>query len=706
MEDYDEEMEAMNEEERLLKLSERAQMFGIGLEKKAEDNAALRETVEDRMVAAVTQYNGKYDKATLTKLASTSGSKAFVNVTRQKTNAAISSFSDLLFPTDDRNFSIQPTPVPESADDNEEIGRDADQNPVTRGEIRRKTADKKAELMQDEIDDQLNEAKYNAEGRECIRQGCLVGTGILKGPVIIGQAKKTWSEVRDSESGKTAWIVNIEEEKRPTVKAVDPFYFYPDMTATSVDQAEFFFELHYYSEKQLFKLMKNPGFFEDKIKEVLKAGVPQDAPPLHLTEIRELAGLESVNADNKYRIWEYTGPVDKEDLIACGCDELEDEDNFDMYDGNVWVVAGTVIKANITPMDTDDQPYSVWNLEENEAGIFGYGVPDLIKSPQKIVNATWRMMLDNGALSVGPQIVVNDSIVEPVSVDGKIDWSITSRKVWRLKDKARSVRDAFAAFDIRINLNEMKDLFAMSKALCDEESGLPLIAQGEKGNAGQQTGREVEILMNSASVVKKRGVKLYDDNVTSPLITRFYDWNMQFNPKNEIKGDYKVDARGSSSLLVKETQARNMLNLMNFSLSPALAPLTKVRESYEKLVTSMQLNPDEIIKSEEDITKENESKKGAVPPDVQLKMMELKQEDEHFDITARLKLVEFKEKLNLEYVKLGQDAQNKDMTAAGKASMEERKHNLDIVKEMGAEAERMLKRREMNYKETTGKPGM
>ncbi len=707
-EEIDSEQEEMDEAEIKLKMQETAQIFAVGLEKKAENNAWLRETIEDRMVDAVTQFNGKYDQATLTKLGSQKGSKAFVNITRQKTNAAISSFSDMLFPTDDRNFSVQPTPVPETAEDDQIVGRDENQNPVTRRELAVRSAEKKAELMQDEIDDQLNEAKYNSQGRECIRQGCLVGTGILKGPVIVGRAKKSWKKITDQETGKTAHQINMVEDKTATVKSVNPFYWYPDMTASTVENSEFFFELHYYTKKQLRKLMKNPGFFKEVIADVLREGIPQDTPPLHLTEIRELAGLESVNADSKYRIWEYTGPIDRDDLIACGCEEDELEDELDSYEGNIWVVAGKVIKANINPMDTEEQPYSVWNLEEDEAGIFGYGVPDLLRSPQKIVNATWRMMLDNAALSVGPQIVVNDKIIEPVAVDGEISWTIESRKVWRLKDATQKVRDAFGAFHININLTQLKELFVMARQLADEESGLPALAQGEKGNAGQQTGREVELLMNSASVVKRRGVKMYDDNVTSPLITRFYDWNMQFNPKEEIKGDYMVDARGSSSLLVKETQARNMLQLMQFAFSPALAPFTKLKETYEKLVTSLQLNTDEIIKSDDEIKKEQElaAQNKQTDPDTQYKMAKLAQDGEHFDITTRLDMATFKQTIQKDYYKIEADMAADGLNDSEKLVLENKKLNLDIVKEMGAEAERMLGRREMSYKETTGKPGM
>lgn len=37
-----------------------------------------------------------------------------------------------------------------------------------------------------------------------------------------------------------------------------------------------------------------------------------------------------------------------------------------------------------------------------------------------------------------------------------------------------------------------------------------------------------------------------------PLVERNYQWNMQFNPDETIKGDVKVEAKGASSLVAKE----------------------------------------------------------------------------------------------------------------------------------------------------------
>ena len=86
--------------------------------------------------------------------------------------------------------------------------------------------------------------------------------------------------------------------------------------------------------------------------------------------------------------------------------------------------------------------------------------------------------------------------------------------------------------------------------LADQETGVPTIMQGEKGAAPDTVGG-MQMLMNSANVVLRRLVKQFDDMVTRPHIRRYYDYNMLYGEDEEIKGDFSVDARGSSALMVR-----------------------------------------------------------------------------------------------------------------------------------------------------------
>jgi len=381
--------------------------------------------------------------------------------------------------------------------------------------------------MQEEIDDQLTEALYSTKSRDMIHDACVYGAGVLKAPVVVGRERRSWVKEVDPMTGQALHVLDIVNEPRPGVEHVPIWDFFPDMSATKVEDAEFFFERSYKTKRDVRQLVNSPHYLTDQVR----ALVAEDARHTqvasdHLNKLREISGVDAQIDDNRYEIWKYSGPIDKEDLVACGCELTEeqlDDPLTELY--GVVEFAGTrVIKAHLNPMDTNEMVYSVFSYEKDDTSIFGFGVPYMLRNPQRVINAAWRMILDNGGLAVGPQIVVNRNLVRPA--DG--DWNIRGRKVWEMEDKMRSVAEVFGMYEISSHQQELANIFTMARQLADEEPSLPLIAQGEQGMHTTRTAHGMSILMNSANVVLRRAVKNFDDDVTTPIIRRFYDWNMQY----------------------------------------------------------------------------------------------------------------------------------------------------------------------------------
>lgn len=640
-------------------MAERLRVFGVRLQSKADDQVQRRYSIDERWLDDLRQFNGQYDKVTAATLAASGGSKLFVNITRNKVNAAEARLIDILFPTDDRNWGIQPTPVPylsKIAKDEDPVqnedgspfvtdqGVQVEKRDIAQGVL--EEARERSNGMQDEIEDQLNETNYNSVNRDMVHDAVLYGTGILKGPVILGKTRQKWSEVVDDQ-GQVAQVIEIVEDLKPGAERVDPWDFFPDMQARSIDDAEFIFQRHYMSKKALRDLADKPGFLRTQISEVLKQDADNSHTATHLQEMQSMAGISSMD-NRRFEVWEYHGPVDKDDLIAAGV-EVDEDDVFTDYNGVVWFSENRVIKAVINPADTGEMPYCVFNWEGDDTTIFGVGIPFLMRSSQKVLNATWRMLMDNAGLSVGPQTVINSQVVRPA--DG--NWRLTPHKVWELTDKNGSVNNVFGSFEINSHMTELIALFQYARQIADEETALPQIAQGEQGSA-TDTASGMSMLMNSANTMLRRVVKNFDDDVTRPFIKRMYDWNMQFNPKEDVKGDFCIDARGTSSLLVKEQQAVNLMNLMNISASPLLEPLTNTAALYRKVVSSMQIEADEIVKSTEEIELETQNMQKQMEAQQQA-MMQAQQAQQQAPAGDPLA----QQKLELEAQKMQMDAQLK-----------------------------------------------
>lgn len=676
--------EDMTPEDEQLMMMDRLNVFASRLSRIASEQAGKRHEIEDRWLHDLRQYHGEYDPSDEARLNSAGGSKIFVNITRNKTNAAEARLQDMLFPTDDKNWGIKPTPVPElekmkpgTQGMDPQTGQPVDMGMVA--DAIQKEAFDKAALMETEIDDQLSESRYQQKARDIIHDSCTLGTGVVKGPVIVGRTCKRWDTMPDGTS-----ILQIEEKLEPAVERVDPWDFFPDMSARCISEAEFILERRRLSKKQMREFAKLPGVMVDHVREVLKTeGKETHIGKNHIDELRAITGVASVGDGNLYEMWEYHGPISKAELIDTMemSGEVMDETEIDELDDEVQAVVffsgQFVLRVQINPMDTEELPYSVFTWEKDDSTIFGFGVPYLMRQPQRVINASWRMMMDNGGMSVADQVIVNRELVEPADKD----WRLSPKKLWFLKDKTRNVNEAFATFSTPSHQQELANIFTMARQLADEETNLPLIAQGEQSTHVTKTSSGMAMLMNSANIVLRKAVKNWDDDVTRPLITRFYDWNMQYAESPEIKGDYNVDARGSGALLVREKQQEN---LMLYAQISAGNPELMMRRDWEgldqEIAKALEVPYFNITKSDAEIEQQKQAMQQKGPdPEIQLKQAEMQLKQQEMQNDAQMQQAKFQaemqiqqQKAQLEQMKLQQDRELTLAELAAKAQMTER----------------------------------
>lgn len=639
--------EQMDEMQASEDMSERMSGFVSRLTSEADRRVKLRLPVEQRWKADLRQYYGVYDPETQRKMDAQDGSKVFLNLTRTKTNAMMARLWDLLFPTDDRNWGIQPTPVPELATQAEETtsiaddaedtfaakekelrqterqGREDQANQIAAemaqvDEVRsvaKEAADRQHEilneaksrctLMEVEILDQLKAAKYQAQCRDMLEDACKIGTGVLKGPVLNDRTKPRWA--KREQDGNVIHILQDTQDNRPAAIRVDPWSFFPDPDARTVEDCEGFYERHLMTKAKLRKFARRPDVDKDAIRGILKSGPGKGDAPTHLADLHNITGQKTESPKDLFVVWEYTGPIDWEDMEVLA-EAFEDEDMLTEmgeadplteFAGKVWFCNGKVLSFALHPLDSNAPIYSVFQLERDETSLFGFGIPHLMSDPQSILNAALRMMMDNAALGTGPQIVINTKVVTPQNGE----YTLTGRKIWlRNGADVDPNQRPFETFDINMHQPELANMMQIAREIGDEVTAMPQIAQGEQGTGVTKTAQGMALLMNSANVVFRRVVKNFDDDVTVPMIGRFYDWNMQFSDKDEIKGDYEVDARGSSVLLVREMQANNLMMIAQmFGDHPIFSKMLKHNELLRQIFRAHMIPADEITKTEREI---------------------------------------------------------------------------------------------------------
>lgn len=527
-------------------------------------------------------------------------STVYIGLTRQKTNAAEARIADILLPTDDRNWGIKPTPEPSISELVSDNGQainpatgeqvtDQQGNPVTMKAVARAImadARQKAKAMQTTIDDQLIESDYNAELRAVIHDAAKWGTGILKGPVVMNRSRKAWKKL---ETGEQAMV--FIEEKAPVSFRVDPRNVYPDPgCGSNIQNGKGIYERDELTAKRVRELAKQKGYMEDQLRKVLEEG-PKRSRALQEIRDEELTDI----AEDLFEKWEYTGEVDYDDLAAAGV-ELGEKDQLRTVSATVVMINDTVVRAFINPLEDGSLPFDAFIWEKAGNTVWGYGVPYLMRAQQRVLNAAWRQMMDNAGVTSGPQIVVKPGVIQPADKQ----WQLSARKIWYATDDVDDVRKAFTSFEFNSHQGELASIIEMAMQLADAETGVPTLMQGEQGTAPDTVGG-MQMLMTSANVVLKRLVKQFDDLVTKPHIRRYYDWNMLYNDDESIKGDFSVDARGSSTLVVRDIQNQAFLQLLAAGANPLYGKYLDPKKLFERALQAQHVDPAEVFKSDEEI---------------------------------------------------------------------------------------------------------
>lgn len=496
-------------------------------------------------------------------------STVFPNITGPYVDAASARISDMLLPTDDRNYALKETPIPEavgasqgkySPDMLREVAAMYPGQPeLAKKELALATqaaleviaeAKAKAEKAQTRIDDWLVECQWHSQVRLVIEDAARIGTGILKGPVPTNNIK--WA-YKDGRLVKSSTI-------KPGSKRIDPWNFYPDgACGENIQNGSFTWERDHITRKRLRELIGQEGYIEEQILRCLEEG-----PMLAVADTKLM--VDPVTDENKkdnFEIWYFHGTAEREDLEAAGCDCGEERDPH--VPAMLTIVNNHVIRASLNPLDTGEYPYDVMVWRHRAGHWTGSGVGRQVRVPQRMVTAATRNLMDNAGLAAGPIIVFRQGVV--YGSDG--DDTIKPRKVFYVAQDADEYADATKAIGvIKVDMlvAELTQIIELGLKFAEHCTGLPLLLQGHMGEAPDTLGG-MQMLNTNASTTLRRMGKLFDDRITEPHVRRYYHWLLQYG-EDEEKGDYCIDARGSSALVERDIQNQAVMQMGNIVTNP------------------------------------------------------------------------------------------------------------------------------------------
>ena len=599
-----------------------------------------RKETENEWLKDLRQFQGMYEPEVLARLnESGARSKVFVGLTRTKVMAAYSRIVDLLFQHGDSYFGIEPTPIPQldplkamqmreqavmqitaasggmAPELNEDLiaarMSELEEEFLEAEQIIAKEA---AEKMAVEIHDQLIEANAEQKLKEAILESTIFGSGAIKAGTIRIDRVQSYSRIQDPTTGQTGFALSQIEKAMPEVESVSIFDLYPDPYCTSLEDCEGLFRRHVLTRSQLRDLADRPGFDGDMIRYLIKHNRQGNhTEEDHEKTRRRIAGInEYSESSNRFEVIEYWGEIDGYELEEHGVDIPEGTDLSDYFSSCVWFSGGKVIKVMLNPIQGYRVPYHIFPYERSPHQFWGTGVPRMMRDSQTTMNAATRIWIDNLALSSGPMMEVNTDLLAA----GEDPTDIHPWRVF-LREGGDGSMAAVRFYQPVANANGLNQIVELFRRFADETTSLPSYTHGEQTRSLNKTATGISMLMGAANVALKSTIKNIDDFLLEPMVSALFHFNMEFGTNEKAKGDLKVISRGSTALIQKEVQSQRLLQFLSLVSNPMDAALVDRNQLLRDIAQSLDIDPDEVIKSEERLQAEqalqNQALAGAVP---------------------------------------------------------------------------------------------
>lgn len=588
-----------------------------------ESAKQAKSRIESEMVEALRQREGEYSPDKLSAIREHGGSEIYMMLTNAKCRAAEAWVRDVIFQPGERPFSAGPTPVPTPppgiADGIAQMVMQEAEQAIMQGlyvspkevyergrqvaeEVRRRVeedAKHAAELMEDEIDDAFVQGEFYDALDGMIPDLVALNAGFIKGPVIRRKAKLVWEQ---NEVGRT--VARASDEITSIYYSPSPFDVYPSADSRGPNDG-YILERIPTRRGALHGMIGVPGYKEDAIRKALieyQHGFTIDTPIEQTRRELEKSHNWQLSPDKTLDVLEFWGSVPGSLLIQWGMDDARVTDPQAEYEACVWLVGRHCVRAVLNEHPLKHRPYSMASYDRINGAFWGRGLPRLIRDLQDMCNSAARSLNNNMAFSSGP---IGEVEMDRLAA-GEDPTNIYPMRMLQTKSSATTPAPAVRWHNIPSNAQELMAVYQFFSQIADIYSGVQSFEHGNNprtGAAGTASG--LSMLLNASSRLVKRVIAGVDKAITA-CVDRQHALIMLYSEKEYLKRDVEIEARGASSLLVKEQQQVRLIEMLGMTNNPVDLQIMgqegrteMLREAVKALAidTAKVIPPDDVIRA-------------------------------------------------------------------------------------------------------------
>ena len=538
------------------------------------------EGISERLLNALRTYKGMYDAGKLAEIKEFGGSEVYLRVTSTKCRAATALLRDVYL-GQERPWDVAPTPDPQVPEDiekdmaqlvNVEVATNLQAGvPVDEQMIQdrvdglrkaskmaaKKVAHDEAIIAGDKLDDILIEGNFYEAFAEFLIDLPIFPYACMKGPEVRNVTQTKWVNGQPVKQSipKMFW------------KRVSPFDIYWSPGAATVKQAEFVERIKL-TRAELSAAKGLPGYNNDAIDAVLAMSYVDGLHEWWDTIDTARAELEdrerwARTATSLIDTAEYTGYLSGKLLKQWGKDVPDENQEYFV---TAWLIDRYVIKVQMVPSVQERAPYFITAFEQIPGAMLGYGLPDLLEDVQTICNASGRALVNNASIASGPQVIINDAVLQPGENDALYPW-----KRWHVNYDPALVTSGTKPIEFyqpNINASELMGIFEKFYTLGDEVSSIPRYMTGnEKVGGAGRTASGLAMLMGNASKTLQNVAAGIDREVVGPILDQLYELIMLTEP-NAFRGDEVIQVKGVNHAVKREQDRMRQLEFLQLTANP------------------------------------------------------------------------------------------------------------------------------------------
>lgn len=538
----------------------------------------------ERLLHAMRTFNGQYDAQKLSQIRQFEGSEVYARVVAMKCRGATSLLRDVYL-APDRPWGIAPPQDPDvdpaivqkitqlvtmESTTVEQAGQPIDLtairdriNVLMMGarEAAKKTAETKAQIVEDKLDEILSEGGFYKSLKEFLVDLPLFPFACIKGPVIKIVPTVKWA------NGKAQMI----QKPRMFWVRVSPFDIYWTPGVSDIEDAAVI-EKGRLTRADLNDLLDLPGYNVKEIRAVLdeygRGGLVDNWDATEAERaVQENRENPATNRSGMISCLEYHGNVQGLLLLEYGMDPKSIPDPLRDYMVQTWLVGSHIIKCQLSPSPRKRHPYFITSFEKVPGTPVGNGLPDILSDIQDTMNATLRSLVNNLSISSGPQVVVNDDRLAP-DEDGE---SMYPWKRWHMKSDpmGNNAQVPVSFFMPTSNSQNLLEVYKFFNDMADDLSAIPKYLAGNSAGGGAgRTASGLAMLMGNASKILQTVAANVDSDVLEGILSGLFDLVMLTDATDLLTGEEEIRVLGVNVAVQRETQRSRQLEFLQTTANP------------------------------------------------------------------------------------------------------------------------------------------